>query len=195
MIITKKDLKSYLSDTKKVYHKSTPKTLKEMINRYVFPDSNYKYMYTLRKYEYHYNNRGGIHTFLIWYYARKLAKWRYRTGIELMANVAGRGLHIPHGKVVINARTKIGDNCKIYSDVTIGIHGRYDMDGAPEIGNRVFIGSGARIIGNIRIADDIVIGANTVVVHDILEPGITVGGIPARKICNKGSYEYLNREK
>ena len=67
------------------------------------------------------------------------------------------------------------------------------MPGAPTIGDRVFIGSGARIIGNIHIADDCVIGANAVVVHDIDEPNTIWGGIPAKKISNNGSYHYLNR--
>lgn len=83
---------------------------------------------------------------------------RAQTGIELSPGVAGPGLHLSHGKVVISAIAKIGNNCKILSDVTIGGQGRYDRHGAPQIGDRVFIGSGAKIIGNINIAGDCVIG-------------------------------------
>ncbi len=134
---------------------------------------------------------GGL---LRWIYAKKLSKWRYKSNIELAPNVAGAGLHISHGKVVVSAIAKIGENCKILSDVTIGGQGRYDCPGAPIIGNNVFIGSGARIIGNVRIADGVVVGANAVVTKDILEPNITVGGIPAKKISDNGSYHYLNRK-
>jgi serine O-acetyltransferase len=81
------------------------------------------------------------------------------------------------------------------SDVTIGAQGSYDTSGAPQIGNRVYIGSGARVIGNIKIADDVVIGANAVVTKDILESGTTWAGIPARKIANKGSAPFLRLPK
>lgn len=99
-----------------------------------------------------------------------------------------------HGKVVVSAIARLGAGCKILSDVTIGGQGRYDMDGAPQIGDRVFIGSGARIIGNISVADDVVIGANAVVVKSITEPGTTWAGNPAKKVSDKGSYNYLNKE-
>lgn len=128
-----------------------------------------------------------------YYYHRKHAKLRAKTGIELNPNVAGPGLHLSHGKVVISSIAKIGNNCKILSDVTIGGQGRYDVSGAPTIGNRVFIGSGAKIIGNIYIADDCVIGANAVVVHSVVEPGITLAGNPAKKVSENNSYPYLNR--
>lgn len=122
-----------------------------------------------------------------------MAKLRSITGIELSPNCVGPGLHISHGKVVVGFDAKIGRNCKILSDVTIGSQGRYDRGGNPQIGDRVFIGSGVRIIGNIQIADDVVIGANSVVLHSIVEPGITVAGIPAKKVSNTGSYHYLNK--
>ena len=119
---------------------------------------------------------------------------RRLTDIELPPNVAGPGLHLSHGKVVISSKARIGSNCKILSDVTIGGQGRYDRPGAPKIGNRVFIGSGAKIIGDISIADDVVIGANAVVTKSILEPGITVAGNPAVKVSNTNSYHYLHKE-
>lgn len=72
------------------------------------------------------------------------------------------------------------------SDVTIGINGRKDVPGIPVI----VIGSGARIIGPITIADDVVIGANAVVTHSITEKGITVAGNPARKISDRSSADY-----
>ncbi len=81
------------------------------------------------------------------------------------------------------------------SDVTIGGHGSYEIGGAPQIGDRVYIGTGARIIGKIRIADDVVVGANSVVTKDILEPGTTWAGIPAKKIADKGSAPFLRLPK
>ena len=127
------------------------------------------------------------------YYLRKLADLRAKTGNELSLNVAGAGLHLSHGKVVIGAIAKIGEHCKILSDVTIGGQGRYDRCGAPTLGNRVFVGSGAKIIGNISIADDVVIGANAVVLKSIIEPSTTWAGNPAKKVSDNGSFHYLNR--
>ena len=92
----------------------------------------------------------------------------------------GKGLFLPHGKVVVSHLAQIGEDCTIYSDVTIGVDGK-ENEGAARIGNHVVIGSGARIIGNIVIADNVTIGANAVVCSDILEDGVTVLGIPARK--------------
>lgn len=128
------------------------------------------------------------------YFMKKLSRLRAITGIELNPNCADSGLHIVHGKIVVHLNAKIGKDCKILSDVTIGWQGRYDKPGAPQIGDRVFIGSGAKIIGNITIASDVVIGANAVVVHSINEPGVTVAGNPAKKVSDTDSYYYLNKE-
>lgn len=76
----------------------------------------------------------------------------------------------------MNLFAKIGQNCKILSDVTIGIDGKKNSTGAPIIGNNVYIGTGVKILGNISIADNVVIGANTVVTKSIIESNITVVG-------------------
>ena len=59
------------------------------------------------------------------------------------------------------------------------------------IGDRVFIATGAKIIGNIAIANDCSIAANTVVVKSILEEGTTWGGVPAKKISDNNSHSNL----
>lgn len=65
--------------------------------------------------------------------------------------------------IVISHNAKIGENCTIFHQVTIGD----TKSGSPRIGNNVYIGAGARIIGNVRIGDNVKIGANAVVVHDV----------------------------
>jgi serine O-acetyltransferase len=75
----------------------------------------------------------------------------------------------------------VGENCQLHGSNCIGNDG-YALDKCPVIGNNVDIGVGAKILGNITIADNIVIGAGAVVVHSFTEPGITIGGIPARKL-------------
>jgi serine O-acetyltransferase len=70
----------------------------------------------------------------------------------------------------------MGQNCSIIAAVTIGMRNTWDF---PNIGNEVFIGAGARVLGNINIGDGAVIGANAVVISDI-PAGATAVGIPAR---------------
>ncbi|PFH87077.1 serine acetyltransferase [Bacillus sp. AFS088145] len=77
--------------------------------------------------------------------------------------------------VVIGRDVVIGDNCKIYQQVTLGEkNGKF-----PKIGNNVVIFSGAKIIGDIIIGDNVQVGANAVVLHDIPDNSVAVG-IPAK---------------
>lgn len=108
-------------------------------------------------------------------------------GFSIPINVFGPGLSIAHrGTIVVNKDARIGDNCRIHACTNIG-SGRGSDVLAPKIGNGVYIGPGAKIFGNVEIADDIAIGANSVVNKSFYEKGISVAGVPAKKINNKGS--------
>ena len=85
------------------------------------------------------------------------------------------------GSVIVNPKARIGKNCKIHGNCCIGSDGGYP-DASPVIGDNVDIGQGAQILGGIKVADDVRIGAGAVVVKDILTKGVTVVGIPARII-------------
>lgn len=90
----------------------------------------------------------------------------------------GENLKIAHFLgLVIGSGAVIGDNCEIYHQVTIG----KKNNGYPIIGNNVKIYTGAKIIGNIRIGDNAIIGANSVVLKDIPKNSTAVG-IPAKII-------------
>ena len=103
----------------------------------------------------------------------------------------GPGLYLGHPfMIVINRRTKIGRDCSIGHEVTLGSHARGDRKGCPEVGCRVFIGAGAKIIGGIKLHDGAAIGANAVVTRDVPENGVAVG-IPARVISTQGSAGYV----
>jgi serine O-acetyltransferase len=93
-----------------------------------------------------------------------------------------------YGNIGINQHAKIGCNCRIIGGVVIGAT---ESNKVPTIGDNVFIGFGAAIVGAVTIADGVAIGANAVVSKDILTPDITVGGIPAKVISQKGSDKYL----
>jgi serine O-acetyltransferase len=87
------------------------------------------------------------------------------------------GVYIVHGQVVIDGVVEIGSGTVISPFVTIGLRGG-DIIG-PTIGSRVSIGTGARVLGNVRVGERAKIGANAVVLDDVKE-GTTVVGIPAR---------------
>jgi serine O-acetyltransferase len=107
------------------------------------------------------------------------------TGIELPCEVVvGRNFRIDHfGGIIISGFATFGDNCVIRDGVTVGLR-RVDDPVAPQIGNNVDIGTGAKVLGDITIGDDVVIGANAVVLVDVPSNSIAVG-VPA-KIKSRG---------
>ncbi len=90
----------------------------------------------------------------------------------------GGGLYLPHGNVVVDGLVQIGRNCVIAPWVTIGTNGSV---AGPQIGDGVFIGTGAKVLGAITVGERARIGANAVVVDDV-PPDTTVVGIPARPV-------------
>ena len=114
-------------------------------------------------------------------------------GIHIRSDIdIGPGLYIGHfGNIFVGGDTKIGANCNLSQEVTIGYAGRGDDWGLPEIGDNVFIGPGAKIIGKIKIGDNVAIGANAVVTKDIPDNSVAVG-IPARVVSNKGSRDFIH---
>ncbi len=124
----------------------------------------------------------------------KLHRYSIRYGISISPDARiGSGFYIGHfGGIVINQNVVIGDNCNISQDVTLGQVNRGARAGCPVIGNNVYIGPGAKIIGRIQIGDHAAVGANAVVIDDI-PTSSAVGGIPARVISDKGSEGYVNR--
>ena len=101
------------------------------------------------------------------------------TGIELPCEAEiGRNFVIDHfGGIIVSGYTRIGDNCRIRNGVTIGLR-RVEEKIAPVIGDNVDIGAGAKLLGPIRIGNNVVIGANAVVITDVPDDSIAVG-VPA----------------
>lgn len=105
------------------------------------------------------------------------------TGIEIHPGAKiGKGLFIDHGTgVVIGETTEIGDNVTLYQGVTLGGTGKDTGKRHPTLGSGVVVGAGAKILGPINIGVGSKIGANAVVLKDVL-PKATAVGIPARVI-------------
>lgn len=134
-------------------------------------------------------NRSKILYLIPWIMLRKL---KYQYGYDIPAEtIIGKGFYIGHfGGIVISAKVIIGNNCNISQGITIGFSSRGNKKGYPTIGNRVYIGPGAVIIGNIKIGDDVAIGANAVVLNDISN-NLVAAGIPAKVVSLNGSDGYI----
>lgn len=156
-----------------------------------FGDEIWKLERLLRRVEYEKNCiRGPIGVLLRKYHGYRFHRLSVRLGMTLPVNVFGPGLAIPHyGTIVVHANAKIGRNCRLQEGVTIGAtSGSHE---AAIIGNNCYFGSGAKVIGAVRIADDVAVGANAVVTKDIPEAGTTWAGAPARKISDRDSHSSL----
>ena len=116
------------------------------------------------------------------------------TGIELPCEVTlGRRFRIDHfGGIIISGDVVFGNDCVIRNGVTVGLR-HTGVRGAPVIGNRVDIGAGAKILGAIHIGDDVVIGANAVVITDVPANSIAVG-IPARILPRKDKQAVVDQQ-
>ena len=112
---------------------------------------------------------------------------RLITGIEIHPGARiGRRFFIDHGMgVVIGQTAEIGDDVLIYQGVTLGGTGKDRGKRHPTVGDNVVIGTGAKVLGNIRIGDHAKIGAGSVVVHNVPDNS-TVVGIPGRVVRYKG---------
>lgn len=148
----------------------------------------------------------GAHRIANWLFKHKryfAARWvsqvsRFFTGIEIHPGATiGKALFIDHGMgVVIGETSEIGDYVTLYQGVTLGGTGKDHGKRHPTLGNYVVVGSGAKILGPIFIADNSKIGANSVVLENV-RANTTAVGIPARAVLKKAVVEiedYKNKK-
>lgn len=155
-----------------------------------FSNPGFRYMVWIRLGKHYKDNK--ILLLFIRLIHRKLT---YKFGIQIpISTDIGRGFYIGHfNEIIVNGGGKIGDNVNISQGVTIGQVNIGEKKGVPIIGNEVYIGPGAKIIGKIVIGNNVAIGANAVVTSDIPENSVAAG-VPARVISDKGSEGYVNRK-
>ncbi|WP_353720818.1 serine acetyltransferase [Dyadobacter sp. 676] len=117
-------------------------------------------------------------------------RYGVKYGIQIPLSVQiGKGLLLPHfGGIVVNSQCRIGDNCTLLHNVTIGNTKRGEKKGAPSIGNRVYIGPGAVIVGGIVVGDNVLIAPNSYVNLDVPSNSVVVGN-PARVIAKESATE------
>jgi serine O-acetyltransferase len=115
------------------------------------------------------------------------------TGIDIDSQAhIGPGLLIPHGGYIVIGSVQIGRNCNIHQGVTLGervstLEYRTSKPPLPTLGDRVWVGPGAVVAGDVAIGDDASVGANSLVVRDVPPRGVVLG-VPARLVSRHGSF-------
>ena len=189
MIKSKKDYKYYISKDAEAHQ------IKSLKSWSLFHGHIYKFQHSLRYLEFVNNeysrNKKALMMPIIIFHKLRYYILSKKLNISIPLNVTGPGLCIVHGNILINPKAKIGDFARIMGNVTVGVSS-YNSK-CPRIGNYVFLGDGAKILGDISIVDKVTIGANSVVTKDITETGV-YAGIPAVKVSSKKSgFQYCKR--
>ncbi len=180
MIDSKKTYLYYLEEDRKALDIKKNSAFTQ-VNPFVIDTDIYKFQKILRKCEYLYNLDNGT---LLWkikkyFAAKRLKTLSIKLSFTIPTNCFGPGLRIMHrGTIVVNGQCKIGANCSINADVNIGTNAGY-IDKVPVLGKNIYIGPGAKIFGDIVIADGSAIGANSVVNKSFLEASSIIVGVPA----------------
>jgi serine O-acetyltransferase len=190
MIKNRQDYEYYLEADRIALGRNKKLTMRErLIGLLIEPDYVWDFQKLLRKVEYLTNKECSVLDRInrvIQY--RKFIRLSLKLGYYIHPNTFGPGLCIIHpGSIMINADVRIGSNCVIAPHALIGFETRFSKGASPKIGNNVYIAPGVRIFGSITIADNIAIGAGSVVTRSFTEEGITIAGVPAKKISEKGS--------
>ena len=176
--MTKEEYKFYV-EADRIMAGRPKYNLKRRIKSFFAPDYLEQFMLILRKVEYLHDKKG----FTSILARNRFNKISLKLGFSIHPNVFGPGLYIPHyGTIVINGNAKVGANCVLHTSTCIG-------GSEPKtIGDNVYISTGAIILGEVAIADNITIGANSMVNQSFLESNWLVGGSPAKAIKERKAW-------
>lgn len=145
-----------------------------------------RFQLRLRRIEYLHNSAGHNPLKGLWRFVLEVVNHRLATrlGFTIPKNVFGPGLHIVHyGTIVVHPEARVGRNCRLHPSTSIG-----DYNGVPRLGDNVYIGPGAKIYGPVTLGDNVAVGANAVV-NKSFGSNVTLGGVPARIVAEKGAME------
>ncbi|MDR1877568.1 MAG: serine acetyltransferase [Flavobacteriaceae bacterium] len=162
--------------------------------RFIFKEMmspNFRYLYFFRKAS-KYKKR----SFLGIIYRLILYRYQVKYGFQIYPETdIGEGFYLGHwGTVIINPEVKIGKNCNIATGVTIGRTNRGSKEGVPVIGDEVWIGTNAVIVGNIKIGNNVLIAPNAYVTTDVPDNSIVVGNIAHITQNENATVGYINNK-
>lgn len=180
MISSKEEYKEYLYADKCALGLENKKKLAELVCR-CEKDYIWHYEKLLRRTEYVKNclkDKSFIYNIYFKFLTYRLLRWKLKLGFDIPPNTFGKGLRIVHtGPIIVSGFARIGDNCTIYPMSNIGNDGKVNGElVTPKIGENCFISTGVKIIGSVKICNNVTIGAGAVVVKDIIEEDTTWGG-------------------
>lgn len=199
MIATKEQYKAYLRADELAFGKSTAGIKKRVLFYIkVFLKSEscilLHYMKVVRKLEYFNNNR---HTSILnklqfHFWNLKWNRLSARYQIRIPVNTVGKGVLILHlGPIIINSHSRVGENCILQPGVILGQRG--NKENVPRVGDNAYFGPGCKVIGKVKIGNNVVIAPNSVVIKD-LPDNCVVSGIPANIIKMKDARVYDDME-
>ncbi len=182
-ISSKSDLKTFLNaESKKYKRKNTSIPFFAITENQIL----WKHSVLLRKTEYYTNTN---HRIMRLIYVIRLTLLQNKYCLHIPINCFDCGLKIMHlGPVIVNRNARVGKDCSMHMNTSIAAAGT--SNGVPTLGNGIVIGIGAVVLGDIKLADYIAIGANAVVNKSFDEENIAIAGVPAKKISNNGSKEW-----
>lgn len=185
---TKKEMNEYIRADLYRYCK---KTDNRSLRKYRRSSPGFRFTYYMRKCSYaRYNKLLRFTLFPIY----KLKK--DRAGIRLGAEISdltqiGKGLHIAHfGQIIIHTDAVLGENVSLSQGVTVGQTLKDGRCFVPTVGDCVYIAPGAKVIGGIKIGNNVAVGANAVVTHSLPDNAV-VAGVPARVLNMNGAGDYV----
>lgn len=193
MIKSKEDLKHYMQQDRLMNGYPAKRRISEVIKNLIFPNAITHLRY-LRKLEYYTNVPTVAGRLFKAYYDFKLRVSSRKLGYYIGVNSCGPGLSLPHyGTVIISAEARLGKNCRVHVCVNIGRSGGGKK--APQIGDNVYIGPSCVLFGDIKIANNVTIGANATVNKSIEQEHVVIAGTPAKIVkTNYPSWVEFNRE-
>lgn len=172
------------ADLYRYYGNTSPKTfLKSLFS------PGFKYTYFLRKCSFHNENGSKIRYV---FYKLFLNKYKFKFGFEIYPDCKiGKGLYIGHfGHIFVNPKVEIGCNVNLSPGVTIGQTNRGKNKGCPKLGNKVWVGTNALIVGEIKIGNNVLIGPGSYVNSDVPDNAVILGN-SGKIISFKGTSGYI----
>ncbi|MDM1012200.1 hypothetical protein QTJ00_08715 [Clostridium perfringens] len=182
MINTKKELKFYIKADLMMNRGVFNVGFKQRILNFFSPDYIMKFLEFMRKSEYYYNKN----KILANYYKWKRRNLELKLGFSIGMGVLGYGLVIPHyGTIVVGSGNKIGNYCVLHTGICI-------TAGKKQIGNGLYLSSGAKLVKDIRLGNNVTVGVNSVVNKSFEENNLFLVGMPA--MVKKDSVEWYIRD-